>query len=49
LVQILINDSHTCYQGVREVKHPWGYGCGACAACELRKSGFERWKHGESK
>jgi 7-cyano-7-deazaguanine synthase len=49
LVQILIDDSHTCYQGIREVKHAWGYGCGTCPACELRKSGFERWKRGESK
>ena len=43
LVDILLEDSHTCYHGVREVKHAWGYGCGACPACALRKAGFERW------
>jgi 7-cyano-7-deazaguanine synthase len=29
-------DSHTCYLGDREHRHPWGYGCGTCPACELR-------------
>lgn len=49
LVQILINDSHTCYQGVREDKHAWGYGCGTCPACGLRKAGFERWHGSKSR
>jgi 7-cyano-7-deazaguanine synthase len=43
LVEILLEDSHTCYHGVRDIKHPWGYGCGTCPACALRKAGFERW------
>ncbi|MDP3139215.1 MAG: 7-cyano-7-deazaguanine synthase QueC [Burkholderiaceae bacterium] len=46
LIAILIDDSHTCYRGVRESKHAWGYGCGDCPACELRKTGFVRWKSG---
>lgn len=32
--------SHTCYNGDREHKHDWGYGCGECPACELRKKGY---------
>jgi 7-cyano-7-deazaguanine synthase len=44
LTEIVINDSHTCYQGVRDQKHAWGYGCGVCPACELRRSGYERWR-----
>ena len=44
LVATIIGQSHTCYQGVREVLHPWGYGCGACPACQLRQSGYERWR-----
>jgi 7-cyano-7-deazaguanine synthase len=43
LVDILLEDSHTCYHGVRDVKHAWGYGCGTCPACALRRAGFERW------
>ena len=45
LTQLIIEDSHTCYHGVRDALHAWGYGCGTCPACELRKAGFERWRH----
>jgi 7-cyano-7-deazaguanine synthase len=44
LVRIVTNDSHTCYHGVRTEKHAWGYGCGECPACELRQSGYHRWR-----
>ena len=43
LVNLIVEESHTCYLGVRETPHPWGYGCGACPACELRQRGFEAW------
>nr|WP_026595495.1 7-cyano-7-deazaguanine synthase QueC [Methyloferula stellata] len=42
LVDIIIEDSHTCYIGDRTTKHEWGYGCGTCPACELRAVGWER-------
>lgn len=32
--------SHTCYNGNRTNRHGWGYGCGECPACELRKKGY---------
>ena len=35
--------SHTCYEGVREERHSWGYGCGECPACKLRKAGWEEY------
>lgn len=44
LVDIIVNDTHTCYQGTREVLHDWGYGCGTCPACELRAQGWARWR-----
>lgn len=44
LTEIVINDTHTCYHGVRDQKHAWGYGCGECPACDLRKKGYERWR-----
>ena len=25
-------------------RHEWGYGCGACPACELRATGWRRWR-----
>ena len=36
--------THTCYLGDRTHRHPWGYGCGTCPACELRAAGWARWK-----
>ncbi|MFS2004581.1 7-cyano-7-deazaguanine synthase QueC [Duganella sp. CT11-25] len=41
LLDIVRELSHTCYLGDRQAKHDWGYGCGLCPACELRKSGFK--------
>ena len=46
LVQLIIEDSHTCYLGDREHRHPWGYGCGSCPACELRAAGYDQWTVG---
>ena len=46
LVQLIIEDSHTCYLGDREHRHPWGYGCGSCPACELRAAGYDQWTAG---
>jgi 7-cyano-7-deazaguanine synthase len=43
LVGITIEDSHTCYRGERGERHPWGYGCGTCPACELRAAGYAAW------
>ncbi len=43
LVAITVEDSHTCYIGERETLHAWGYGCGTCPACDLRRSGYEAW------
>jgi 7-cyano-7-deazaguanine synthase len=39
LVDLIVEESHTCYRGDREHRHEWGYGCGACPACELRARG----------
>ncbi|MEQ8327514.1 MAG: 7-cyano-7-deazaguanine synthase QueC [Parvibaculum sp.] len=39
LVDLIVEESHTCYRGDREHRHDWGYGCGACPACELRARG----------
>lgn len=43
LVDLIIENTVTCYEGNRETRHPWGYGCGACPACRLRASGYERY------
>ena len=43
LVSLTLEHSHTCYRGVRDIRHDWGYGCGQCPACELRAAGYEKW------
>lgn len=44
LVELIRRESHTCYRGDRTVLHAWGYGCDDCPACDLRKSGWERYR-----
>jgi 7-cyano-7-deazaguanine synthase len=46
LVALVRTATHTCYQGDRSHLHEWGYGCAACPACELRASGWHRWRAG---
>jgi len=43
LVRLIIEETHTCYLAERGERHAWGYGCGACPACALRKKGYENW------
>jgi 7-cyano-7-deazaguanine synthase len=46
LVELVAERTHTCYAGDRTKRHDWGYGCGACPACELRASGWRKWRAG---
>jgi 7-cyano-7-deazaguanine synthase len=48
LVALLLEDTHSCYRGDRTKRHAWGYGCGACPACELRANGWAQYKAGRS-
>ena len=43
LVRLIVEHTHTCYQGDRTRRHPWGWGCGTCPACELRARGWDRY------
>ncbi len=47
LVELIVEDSHTCYLGIRSRRHAWGYGCGHCPACALRAKGWETWQAGK--
>ncbi|MGU9981309.1 7-cyano-7-deazaguanine synthase QueC [Phreatobacter sp. HK31-P] len=46
LVELIRRDSHSCYLGDRTHDHDWGFGCGACPACELRAAGWRRYREG---
>ena len=37
---LIVEESHSCYLGDRVQRHAWGYGCGACPACALRRRGW---------
>lgn len=48
LLDLIIEASHTCYVGDRSQRHDWGYGCGACPACDLRADGWRRFVAGKA-
>ena len=43
-IDLIRDETHTCYNGDRKQRHPWGYGCGTCPACEIRAKGFQVYK-----
>jgi 7-cyano-7-deazaguanine synthase len=48
LIDLMIEHTHSCYRGDRSKRHAWGYGCGACPACELRAGGWSRFAEGRT-
>ena len=42
LVDLILEETPHCYHGDRSAPHDWGYGCGACPACDLRAKGVAR-------
>ncbi len=41
-LDLIVEDTHSCYLGDRTRRHEWGYGCGECPACKLRAQGFAK-------
>lgn len=41
LVELIRKETHTCYVGDHTTYNDWGYGCGDCPACDLRRKGYE--------
>ena len=44
ILDVVIEQTHTCYLGDRTHRHDWGWGCGRCPACELRAVGYVRFR-----
>jgi 7-cyano-7-deazaguanine synthase len=42
LVELIVEESHSCYLGERGRRFDWGYGCGECPACTLRAAGWAK-------
>jgi 7-cyano-7-deazaguanine synthase len=47
LVDAILEHTHSCYLGDRQHRHPWGYGCGTCPACDLRAKGWAAYSAAE--
>ena len=43
LVDLIREETVTCYEGDHTHRHDWGYGCGACPACDLRAKGYAKY------
>ncbi len=43
LLDLVVEETHSCYLGERTRRHDWGYGCGECPACRLRADGWAQW------
>ena len=44
LVQLIREETHSCYLGERSKLFDWGRGCGLCPACALRAAGWQAWQ-----
>jgi len=44
LVDLIVRETVTCYEGDRTQEHDWGFGCGVCPACELRAAGYAKFR-----
>ena len=44
LLDVIVEQTHTCYLGDRTHRHKWGWGCGTCPACELRSAGWRTFR-----
>lgn len=47
LIDLIRQDTHTCYEGDHVTLHEWGFGCGHCPACDLRRKGYAKFATGE--
>lgn len=47
LVDLILEETHSCYRGERGTRFDWGYGCGDCPACDLRARGWRDYAQGK--
>src|ERR1700761_5288520 len=44
LVDLVLEETVTCYEGDHTHRHDWGYGCGHCPSCKLRADGYAKFR-----
>lgn len=42
-LDLIVKETHTCYNGDRSKMHDWGAGCGGCPACLAREKGWNEY------
>jgi 7-cyano-7-deazaguanine synthase len=42
LLDLVLEETVTCYEGDHSSRHDWGYGCGVCPSCKLRADGYAK-------
>ena len=47
-VDLIRDQTHTCYLGDRTTRQAWGVGCGSCPACLLRAEGYDAYRASSS-
>lgn len=45
ILELVLEETHTCYHGDRSHRFDWGYGCGDCGACIERRDGWESYQY----
>lgn len=46
VLDLVLEETHTCYHGNRDVRLDWGYGCGECGSCVERAKGYAQFRAG---
>jgi 7-cyano-7-deazaguanine synthase len=49
LLGLVEEHTHSCYLGDRSNRYEWGFGCGQCPACNLRRSGWSEFRTAHKK
>lgn len=44
VLDAIVDGTNTCYEGDRDHRHDWGYGCGRCGACVERARGWDEYR-----
>ncbi len=44
VLDVILSQTHTCYNGDRSCRSEWGIGCGQCPACQVRARGWEEFQ-----
>lgn len=44
VLDVIIEQTNTCYEGDRTTRHGYGFGCGECGACVERAKGWHEFK-----